>query len=450
MAAFDTASLREHQIPHAIRLATALNKPGFPFALDSSDTGTGKTYSAVSLVRHFKAPTLAVCPVALRPSWERVGEQLGGEVTTVGYEMLRTGRSEFGQWTTMSRPGSTAIRYFKFDPAIKFLILDEFHRCRGFDTLNHHLAIGAKLCGIPTLAMTATPAESPVHMRALGYLMGWFDYFHFFGWARAHNCIQDLQHRWRFVDTSRKSRTQVMDELSNQMLERGARLRVSEIPGFPKNQVIPQLYEFPGAGKIEALYREMDRELAKLKARAAEDKDPEHGLTKDLRQRQLIELLKVPAFISLAQDEIAQGRSVVMFVNFRGTIDALAARLAFLNPAIIHGDTEDVESERLRFQNNETFLAICQADTGGIGLSFQDLYGRPRTSLIGPVWSAITFRQILGRICRDGAVSSALQRIILAAKTREVTIFCKLMEKKKSLDAFLGDGITDDDLQAAA
>jgi superfamily II DNA or RNA helicase len=65
----------------------------------------------------------------------------------------------------------------------------------------------------------------------------------------------------------------------------------------------------------------------------------------------------------------------------------------------------------------------------------------PRVSLISPTFSAIDFRQCLGRIHRAGAKSTAVQKIIFAEGTVEMRV-CKLVRAKlNNLDR-----INDDEL----
>jgi len=452
------SELRPYQAPHAEALLSALHKPGFPFALDFSDMGTGKTFVTCDLVRRTNAQTLVVCPKALVPGWHEVAQNMGTEVDTLNYEMLRTGRTEFGKWETLKRGGGS-MKYFHFHPSIELLVFDEFQRCRGFDTLTHRLAVGAKLSGIPTIALTATPAETPMHCRALGYLSGWFDYFHFFNWVQNHNCIKPFgSHKWEFVTRGGRTPQQVMAELRKLMLERGSRIDIGALPPgtFPENIVEPRLYAIDNPDRVTKLYQEMAAGIEALRARKAADKNAEHGLTKLLRARQELSLLRVPLLKSLIQDDLDQGRAVVIFSNFLLTIAELAKILQIHDPAIITGDggwnvpmprrKETTPQAAARFQANQTPVCIAQSDTGGVGLSLHDLWGRQRVSYVELHWSAMSFSQIMGRIRRDGAVSPAIQRIPCIAGTPEEQVYKALVKKSLNLQTLL----TDEDLQPFA
>ena len=458
MPDLDCTNLRDYQVPHAIRIAEALNQPGFPCAWDKSDTGTGKTYAACALVRHYKVPTTVVCPKSLMPTWERVAKFMGvpdGMLVPLNYESIRTGRTHMGEWAMLPR-GSSQMKYFKWHKNIQLLIFDEFQRCRGHNTLNHQIAIGAKLSGVPTIGLSATFGESPMDLRALGYLSGWFDYYDFYRWVQNHNCVKPFgSNKWLFVEKNNKSTLDVMAELRAKLMGRGSGISIADLGDkFPKNVIAPELYRIKDASKVSRLYGEVSEVYGKLQQRRAGDKDPEHGLTATLRERQEIELLKVPLMVEMLESEISQGRSAVVFCNFLFTIEALSKKLKHYDPAIITGaggwdydilrrtgENTDVAVDR--FQRNRTYLALAQSDIGGVGLGFHDLYERPRTSIINPHWSAMVFCQILGRIHRDGALSPALQKFPLIEGTIEERVYEALVRKRSHLQTLL----TDADLQ---
>jgi hypothetical protein len=446
-------TLRPYQVPHSEALLAALHKPGFPFAMDSSCMGTGKTHVACDIIRRSDAATLVVCPKALQPGWHEVARLHGTELDTIGYEMLRRGSTPFGTWKQMPWGGSQ--KYFHFHPEIEFLIFDEFQRCRGHNTLTGRLAIGARLSGVPTMALSATPAESPLHCRALGYLSGWFGYSEFFNWIQSYNCVKPLSQPWMFVDSSKRKTWEVMAEIRELMLQRGSRISIDALPPgtFPENIIEPRLYQIDNPDRMSKLYAEVQEGMEALVRRRAEDKDPNHALTQMLRARQEISLLRVPLLKSLAQDDLDQGRSVVLFSNFLFTVAELAKAFQEYDPAVITGAggwavdmprrKEPVSAAVERFQKNETHVCIAQSDTGGVGLSMHDLYGRQRVSYCELHWSAMSFSQILGRIRRDGALSPAVQRIPCVKGTPEEKVYSKLVAKRKQLQALLTDADLD-------
>jgi superfamily II DNA or RNA helicase len=165
-------------------------------------------------------------------------------------------------------------------------------------------------------------------------------------------------------------------------------------------------------------------------------------LTKTLRQRQLIEKIKIPIFEDLAKDYIENGFNVAIFVNFLDTMHELKKRLK--TDCIIYGDQDDIQRKKNidRFQNNETNVIIVSIGViEGIGL--HDLHGVPRVSLISPNFSSNMLIQCLGRIHRAGAKTPALQRIITCADTLEENICNNLRKKLQFLSTLNDDDLID-------
>ena len=156
-------------------------------------------------------------------------------------------------------------------------------------------------------------------------------------------------------------------------------------------------------------------------------------LVAQLRARQKVELLKVPVFEELARDAVVDGASVVIFVNFRDTLEALHKRLSGSHEiSVIAGSQSGVvrDSEVKRFQKDEARICLVMTQAGGTGLSLHDEHGKhPRVSLISPSFSAIDLRQALGRVHRATGLSPSVQKIVFADGTVEMRV-CKLVRQK--------------------
>jgi hypothetical protein len=477
--------LRAHQIDPVRRLKEILARRHS--AVDKSDTGTGKTYVAAAVAAGSQLPTLVVAPKVARSAWERAADHFSDKFSVVGYELLRAGNTNFGTWSGGANPREKLLkcqccqrvvdfapgkyvpcychpagihcietrsrphRYgrFVFHPAVRQVIFDEVHRCNGLDSLNSDLLIAAKRQNLYVLGLSATVAHNPLHMRALGHLLDLHNldtdlltpagvHPSFPRWIRHYGCQKDPAfHGWKWL-VSEETQRGVMMEIHNLIIpERGVRVRCEDIPGFPECDIQPELYDVSSPEILDRLYAEVHEAQEILKARQQTDKAPDHPLTRILRARQRIELLKTPIAEELGQDFLDKGFSVVFFVNFRQTIDELCKR--FPEAKVVDGTPESVavrDANVAEFQANQCRVLVVNNEAGGVCLSMQDLDGlHPRAGLVMPCFSAVTMRQVFGRLPRDGGKSTAHYRVLFAEKTVETQIYRALRAKLNNLDA---------------
>jgi hypothetical protein len=96
-----------------------------------------------------------------------------------------------------------------------------------------------------------------------------------------------------------------------------------------------------------------------------------------------------------------------------------------------------------RFQTNECRELIVNSEAGGVSMSLQDLDGlHPREGFVMPCQSAVTFRQLVGRLPRDGGKSPVRYTVLFAANSVEVPMQRALSQKLNNLDS-----LNDSDLQ---
>ena len=454
---------------------------GGPTQVDLSDTGTGKTYVAAAVLSALQWPTLVVAPKIARTTWERAAAHFGDSFSVIGYEMLRTGRTPFGVWDNPPPAGMKLERHWKclscqrevdfddfkpcychpqgihcivekktdwrygkfnFAPEIRAVVFDEVHRCGALDSLNADLLIAAKRQGLRILGLSATAACDPTRMRALGYAVGLHTLtgrggLSFGDWAARHGCryMPGRGLKWP-ISAARQLAT--MAQIRDSIIPlRGVRVRTEDIPGFPERDITAELYDLEESGQIDRLYGEMADPLSALAERQAKDVNPDCALTRILRGRQKIELLKVPIAVELAQDYLDKGYSVALFVNFRATLGELCERLK--TQCFIDGSPDGVRYRDQfidEFQANQQRAIVVNNEAGGVAVSLHDLHGGfPRVGLVFPCFSAVTMRQVFGRLPRDGGQSKCHYRVLFAAKTVEVPMHRALSAKLNNLDA---------------
>lgn len=468
--------------------------------MDLSDTGVGKTFVAAAVACALRLPALVVCPKIVVSAWHRAAEHFSDTLSVINYEMLLTGRTDFGRWSKSAQGVCTRETYyvcdccqrvvefdnytpcychsqgihcvglrkkpqrlgnFIFHDAIRFLVFDEVHRCGAINSLNADMLIAAKRQNIKMLGLSATAAVNPLNMRALGYNLDMHGDKHdvlggilmwpskpmkvirpnFYRWASKYGCRRDPAfHGFKWL-VSAEQQQQVMADIRAEIIPaRGVRVRVSDIPGFPKRDITAELYDVEDCNQINRYYQDVAGALQTLHGRMALDRAPESAITSLLRARQKIELLKVPVATELATDYLDKGYSIGIFVNFRQTLDELLWR--FPDASVIQGgQLNHVRDTNIdRFQTNVARLILIMSEAGGVGLSLPDLSGvNPRVGLVMPTDKAVTMRQIFGRFHRDDSKSNCFYRVLLASGTVETQMQRRLTQKFANLD-MLNDG----------
>jgi superfamily II DNA or RNA helicase len=419
-------SLYPVQENHKKILMDAIGKHGA--ALDASATGTGKTVVAADIAASITDPCFVVCPKALVPMWKaEMADRSVEPIGVINYEKLRRG-CEFGGWR--------GPQWVWKIPTGTFVIWDEVQKCKSPNSLNSKLLLASKEHF--NLMLSATAAESPAEMRALGYILGLHKLGNWWPWAVERGCRVDHWGHLAFDNDPA-----ILQELHKEIFpERGHRLKVSDLADhFTETQIILTPLDF--GNEVKKLYAEMEKELADLAETMKNDsKSPgAQKLIITLRARQSVELCKVPLMLEMIEDLRAEGQSVVVFVNFDDTLEALHGRMK--EPAAIIRGGQSEAYRRLQmehFQENLVGVLLCNIQAGGVGLSLHDLKGgHPRTAIISPSWSAFDVLQALGRIHRAEGKTPTQQHVLFAAGTIEEQVHRVVQDKIVNI-GILNDG----------
>lgn len=215
-----------------------------------------------------------------------------------------------------------------------------------------------------------------------------------------------------------------------------SRIRTADLgDAFPKNQVVAQAYFLDKHDEVDAAYED----IRKINARLGELKTKEErssGFAAIIRRLMRVELLKAPIFVEQVRDAVASGFSVVVLVKYKATLLEIAGALGGLKCLVHGGQTLEERNKNIAdFQANRVYVLLGNISAAGTGVSLHDLHGRPRISLISPPWSAVEIQQALGRICRAGSKSPALQRIVFVDGTCERDVCDTLKAKLVNLKA---------------
>jgi len=318
-------------------------------------------------------------------------------------------------------------------PKDTLVIFDEAHRCKNWSSQTSSLLIAISKCDCKIMMLSATLTDKIDCFKPFGIVLGFYNVLDGYRpWIKSKEIINKIKYKdW----TEEKKR---LDIVHNAVFPQyGSRMKIKELGSlFPSNTITANSYFLDDHLKVEALYKEINAEIENIKK--LEDKSKALGVI--IRNRMRIEMLKVTLFMELANEALESGYSVVIFVNYIGTLEYLCFHMKC--DCIIKGgqDINDRDSMIKDFQANKKKLIIVMQQAGGVGISLHDLHGNhPRMSIISPSWSGQEMRQTLGRIHRAGSKTPAIQKIVYVAQTYEEQLCNIIKTKLRNIDA-LNDG----------
>lgn len=447
-----TLPLKDWQFAHASNITAALSKDGC--CADKSDTGTGKTFTALAAARALGVTPLVICPLGTRGQWRDASQLMGAPAEIVHYERAKGRRRKVGedkdgndihlsetQWFEEKKWGKGSFMELK--QRVGLVIFDEAHRCSGSTSMESKLLIGAKRKAAAVLAMSATLLEKTTDMKALGFALNLHGLSkgrnNFMNWALKHGCHPGVFGGIEWTEDPDKQSAAIA-KVQASLEGRLYGMRRDEIPGFPKTLIEPYLVTTDDAEAqlVAGRLQHLNQRIADYKDQADKAKQRESHLEETLRLRQALELYKIAPIRSLTEDALVNGSAVIIALNFRESIDQMAKSLdkMDLTYGVYDGRTPHGEKERLkqRFQDDDLDVFIMQADAGAEGLNLQHPYVT-REVFYSPGLSGKMAKQFFGRAHRaDGAFSR--QRILALAGTAEEGYYKTLRRKLANIDDF--------------
>jgi Mimiviridae putative ATP-dependent RNA helicase len=435
--------LLNYQIPHAEQMKESIRNS--KCVLDASDTGTGKTYVAISVCKDMGYQPFVICPKSVIPNWIDVAKKFNVKLFGVAnYELLKgckyyTENLEKVQCPYMdminiSDPSGKTdanghyvmIKSFRFMlPHNVMVIFDEAHRCKNHKTITSRMLRAINKSASKIMLLSATISDKVKCFKPFGEVFGFYED------VKKYNMWMRKAKKASKVYYAKKNYTDdqiTLDIIHNRVFPtHGSRMRIAELGDmFPKNQVCYQAYMCENKEQVQDQYdiiREAFQELKNKELRSA-------ALGKLVRARMKVEMFKMPIMLDVIDEALNNGYSIAVFVNYIESMEYLAHY--FETDCLIHGSQtlEERQDSIDQFQSNKSRIIVSIMQAGGVGISLHDIHGgHPRMSVISPTWSGQDMMQVLGRIHRAGAQTPALQRIIYCAETYEDEI-CKLIQAK--------------------
>ncbi len=436
------SKLLPFQISHISKLYNGLFRNRG--VLDGSDTGTGKTYVACGIAKALNLHTIIITPLNAKTQWQRTLEYFDVENYYLNnIDQFRVNKTEYIKKYDY-RPEEKKPSWKKrFETSSKCLdtliIVDEAHCLKNYKTQNGQM-INAfyEKTNAKFLFLSATMAESPLDLSVVGGVLGLFGFQKFYSWINSFGVYkQNYERGFKYIYNPTKENNEKLHKEIYENL-RGSRIKKSETEQFKECHVIAEAVDVPAKiqKQIKEHYTEINKLIFQYETLAEETENP---MTKILRERQKIELLKVAVFLELLISAREEGNSVVVFLNFKESIHLLSDLLKKkkLEHGLITGDVTGDDREQIKnnFQENYLKILLVTTGAGGQSIDLHDVKGdHPRYTLISCSYVARELKQALGRVDRANAKTKSTQRIVFIAGTHEDSISKKIKRKIKNID----------------
>ena len=426
-------NLLDYQILHVQNLIGAINKNNI--AIDTSDTGCGKTYCALAICKQLNLEPIIICPKSIISNWRRISDKFKvNPLFICNYETIR--RCKYYDGYDMNKRKHCPYLSFKEKTFSwhnlkknNIIIFDEAHFCKTKSTLNGRLLISS--FPYKKLLLSATLIDDIKSFEIFTYVLGWC------------NNVKRTKKYLMAETNNYKSFGYINKKLYPKY---ASRISIKELGDrFPKNNIIIDSYDDDNYNlideeyrKIKEYYKMLDEKQDKMNENKIFGKVNKASILADISfSRQKIELYKIEIIIDLISQYKENKYSIVVFVNFNKTLEMLS-KLLDVN-CLVHGSQtfEERRKNIKAFQKNKERVIICNMAAGGQSINLHDEIGDfPRVSLIVPSYSSTQLVQALGRIHRAGSKSPATQRIIFCSGTVEEHICKRLKDKVNNLSSF--------------
>jgi len=440
----DYSKLLEPQKAHVMKLIDSLYNNGV--AVDMSETGTGKTYSAAWIAKHFNSPIVVICPKVVVNTWHKVLAEFNIKANVIiNFEKLTRGNTP--HLTFKDDKDSYPTDYQIHFPKNALVIIDECHKAKGAKSKNSNLVIALKNNRYKILMLSATAATNPLEMKSFGYathLHNLSNFRHFVtdcgAWANRFGGLSISLDSDRTIEAMNN----IHDRLFNtfKVASRMTRKMFDKI--FPDNHVMADCFNIgSNTAKLQKVYDIMELELQKLEK--SSENYSQHVFAIMTKARRHAELLKIPTMTEMVEDWYDEGMSPVVFLNFTDSVEAIEKQLVkkFNGKIakIVGGQSsKNRQTDIDMFQSDEKRIMLVNLAAGNAGVSLHDLNGNhPRVSIVSPSFSAINMLQALGRIHRAEAKTPCVQKVFFAADTIEENCCRRVQDKLNNLEA-LNDG----------
>lgn len=499
-----TVVIKPHQLEHYRRIREILSS--WFVALDISSTGSGKTVVTTAVALSLGLSLVVIAPPIVHDQWRTTAKQYGVPLLYIAsYQRLRIGGSEDSLVRRLGSDelalrGNAAPSAFEHTPFFArlvtygiLLVFDEVHMLKTDRTLQletAHCLVRALVHNPSTVSrvslLSATPCDKAENAVSLLKMLGILTYVTLLpdgvreiaGIAKEINPLTlaaiTTEYGGQIETFSRmkpKRALQFAYEVYRDIFGPWLSSSSIHVPSVAKavSPVEPASpLEQRGSTdithkRLNGYYRFDAEDNARLRrayetfASTIEASLPgdDSGAATIHMAQSLVEMesSKVKTIARLVRERLDDSKNhpnakVIVYMNYRGPLDSLAAALSAYAPLVLNGSTSANERrkavELFQKPSNEARLLLVHPSVGGVGVNLDDVNGGyPRTQYVSPSFSFIGICQLMGRVARTSTKSSSESYLVFSsAVPEELRLQDNLSRKARTMRDFRQDDVS--------
>lgn len=463
--------LFEYQKPHCENIIKSLKtKKSY---IDCSTMGTGKTVMALYIAKKLKLDIFVICPVSMKEVWKSTANKYEiNIIDTISYQTLRGVKGKKISHKYLIREDKKIIRNGKdtnitiYEPTkILTSIIEKGILCI-FDEIQNVKNKTAQAISCSTITsnikgrsrialLSATPIDKMEQIGNVYKMMGILKVNEELTTSGSFGKDFEYSGLQKIIDLSNKIDIQKTKEIINESginTKSGCKIAYRIMTEILKDEYIniaikPKSEEIKsdikdGEYNLSNTYRdelqrgiELIQSSIRMKDNRIEKIDNMSGVTVGMH---MIEKVKMKIITRLVRNKMKETRrKVIIYVNYKDSINTLKTKLKEYKPLILDGSTKQNDRtdiiNKFNYANSKYRLLIANMKVGGTGISLHDTDGRyPRTMYIIPTYSIMELHQATGRVNRAGNKSQPEIRFIYS-KLKECSLLNALARKKQVL-----------------
>lgn len=319
--------LLDFQVNHVKNLLACLRIKGV--TLDASDTGTGKTYSALCVAKELNLMPVVICPKSIIPGWKRAMKHFElDDYYVSNYEQYRVGNTPYldkmgvnPEYRDFSNTNDHKLKRndneksqkqfrdnlskipkieyrWNLDPNKHLLIFDECHKAKNTSTQNYAIYWWARRTHEATqlkiISLSATVADKIQNAYSICFMLGLVNDGHDFnltynldldkgvlkdfGFEVTGSGFYKFNQRYQLDKEKYQNEDTNLKKLHHDLFPiNGSRMVIEDLgDAFPENFVEAQTYDMDKkADEIQKIYQEMEKNIICLKYQQLEQRQAE-------------------------------------------------------------------------------------------------------------------------------------------------------------------------------